>query len=211
MAATLADLETERHDRILNAALKEFTQQGYDNASTNVIAREAGFSKSLMFHYAGSKQNLFISVYEFFTDLMQKEYFALMNYKEKDIFKRLRQSYLLQIDLIKRYPFILDVKKLEQSALLYEKFDKGVKKRVRGSMDCYEKIWNGIDITKFKKGLNMEKSKELIFWANIGFTDKILKETLLRNGTGQSYSFNKKIVLTRLDQYFDELKKLFYK
>ena len=47
----LLELDTQRRDAILNAALKEFSSQGYDNASTNVIAKEAGISKALMFHY----------------------------------------------------------------------------------------------------------------------------------------------------------------
>lgn len=100
--ASLFDLDAQRRDAILNAALRKFSAQGYDNASTNVIAREAGISKALMFHYVSSKQELFFTVYDFFSDLMEKEYFELMNYNEKDIFGRLRQSYTLQIALLKK-------------------------------------------------------------------------------------------------------------
>lgn len=60
MATKLLNLETERRDSILNAALKEFVLQGYDNASTNVIAKEAAISKALMFHYVSSKQEFFL-------------------------------------------------------------------------------------------------------------------------------------------------------
>lgn len=88
-----------RRDAILNAALKEFILQRYDKASTNVIAKEAGIFKMLMFHYISSKQELFLQVYNYFDDLMKREYFELMNYEEKDIFNRLRQSYTLQINL----------------------------------------------------------------------------------------------------------------
>ena len=40
--------KAQRRDAILNAALKEFALRGYDDASTNVIAREAGISKALI-------------------------------------------------------------------------------------------------------------------------------------------------------------------
>ena len=50
MSAKLLNLEPGRRDAILNAALKEFILEGYDKASTNVIAKEAGISKALMFH-----------------------------------------------------------------------------------------------------------------------------------------------------------------
>ena len=64
MSAKLLNLEPGRRDAILNAALKEFVLEGYDKASTNVIAKEAGISKALMFHYVSSKQELFFWVYD---------------------------------------------------------------------------------------------------------------------------------------------------
>jgi len=74
----LLDLDASRRDALLNAALKEFSIQGYDNASTNVIAKEAGISKALMFHYVSSKQELFFWVYDYFDNLMKKEYFEIL-------------------------------------------------------------------------------------------------------------------------------------
>lgn len=59
------------------------------SASTNVIAKEAGISKALMFHYINSKQELFLFVYDYFTELLDKEYFMKMDFSEKDIFDRL--------------------------------------------------------------------------------------------------------------------------
>ena len=109
---TLLELDAQRRDAILNAALKEFAVRGYDNASTNVIAKEAGISKALMFHYVSSKQELFLVVYDFFSDLMKQEYFELMNYEERDIFNKLHQSYVLQIALIQKYPWITEFSKL---------------------------------------------------------------------------------------------------
>ena len=34
-------LKPEKQERILNAAIKEFSQKGYENASTNEIVKEA--------------------------------------------------------------------------------------------------------------------------------------------------------------------------
>ena len=61
MPIKLLDLEPQRRDAILNAALKEFAVQGYDNASTNVIAKNAGISKALMFHYVAISRSYFLS------------------------------------------------------------------------------------------------------------------------------------------------------
>ena len=108
----LLELDSERKNAILNAALKEFTSCGYENASTNRIAKEAGISKALMFHYISNKKELFLTVYDFFTDLLQRQYYDLIDYSEKDIFRKLRQSYLLQLNLLQKYPWILEYNKL---------------------------------------------------------------------------------------------------
>src|SRR5690625_3469620 len=94
MQLKILNTEPKKRDVILNAALKEFSLKGFDNASTNVIAKEAGISKGLMFHYINSKKDLFLFLYDYCADRINKEYIDLMNFNEKDIFKRLRKSYI---------------------------------------------------------------------------------------------------------------------
>lgn len=200
----LLELAPERRDAILNAALKEFSSQGYDNASTNVIAKEAGISKALMFHYVSSKQELFFVVYDYFANLMEKEYFELMNYDEKDIFARLRQSYILQIRLLEKYPWITEFNKLTHTTNSDE-IDKELENRVQ-HLNCYPNLFDKIDETKFRKGLDIEKCKQFILWANIGFTNQLLNE--LRN-TDINH-VNSEIIIEKLDGYFEELRKVFY-
>lgn len=202
--AKLLELDTQRRDAILNAALKEFSLQGYDNASTNVIAKEAGISKALMFHYVGGKQELFLVVYDFFSDLMEKEYFQVMNYDEKDIFDRLRQSYALQISLLKKYPWITEISNLSQITNS-EEINKELKKR-KEHTSCYPKLFDGIDTTKFRQGLDIEICKQFILWTNIGFTNQLLEEIR----ADENKEINPNILLKKLDEYFVELKKVFY-
>lgn len=200
----LYDLDSERRDAILNAALKEFSIQGYDNASTNIIAKEAGISKALMFHYVSSKQELFLVVYDYFSDLMEKEYFKLMNYDEKDIFDRLRQSYVLQIALLEKYPWITEFSKLSRITNSNEINMELEKRKMLTS--CYPKLFDEIDETKFRKGLDIELCKQFILWANIGFTNQILDKIR----SAETNIINSDILLKELDKYFDELRKVFY-
>jgi len=204
MLTKLLDLHPQRRDAILNAALKEFSTQGYDNASTNIIAKEAGISKALMFHYVSSKQELFLVVYDYFSDLMKKEYFELMNYDEKDIFYRLRQSYLLQIKLFEKYPWISEFNKLSRTTNSHQ-VNEELQNRIQHS-SCYPKLFDEIDETKFRKGLDIEKCKEFIFWANIGFTNQLLDE--IRSAETNAVNFE--MIIKKLDGYFDELRKVFY-
>ncbi len=45
--------------KILQAAKTVFTRKGYDGASMQAIAREAGINKALLHYYCRSKDNLF--------------------------------------------------------------------------------------------------------------------------------------------------------
>jgi TetR/AcrR family transcriptional regulator len=89
MFAKFLNLDQERRDAILNAALKEFARKGFDKASTNVIAREAGISKPLLFHYVKNKRDFFLFLYDYCLELLEREYFSQIDLEEKDIFERL--------------------------------------------------------------------------------------------------------------------------
>lgn len=206
MSTKLLNIETQRRDDILNAALKQFAISGFDNASTNIIAKEAGISKALMFHYVKSKQELFLYVYDYFTELLDKEYFSKMDFSEGDIFKRFRQSYLLQIDLIKQYPWIFEFSKLTHSTSSDE-LNKAIEERVnKRQPSCDHDLFDGIDLSKFKAGLDMEKCKNIILWTNIGFSNQILDK--IKNSDPQKLDYEQ--IVTSLDDYLNELSKLFY-
>jgi len=206
MPIKLLDLEPQRRDAILNAALNEFVLRGFDNASTNVIAKDAGISKALMFHYVNNKQELFLCVYDYFTELLNKEYFMKMNFKETDIFERLRQSYLLQIELLKQYPWIFEFNKLS-SPTNSDEVNKELENRSnKKQSSCDHQIFDMIDVSKFRLGLDIEKCKQFILWANIGFTNQILED--IRKSEASSLDYER--IVSTLDEYFDELRKVFY-
>ncbi len=206
MSIKLLDLDPQRRDAILNAALKEFALQGYDNASTNVIAKNAGISKALMFHYVSSKQELFFVVYDYFSELIKREYFELMDYGEKDIFEKLRKSYLLQLKLSEKYPWVLEFGRLSHVTNSNE-VNSELEIRTRKDQEsCYPKLFDGIDESRFRKGLDIEKCKQIIFWSNIGFANEVLEG--MRNGDSASLDYD--MIVLKLEEYFVELRKIFY-
>lgn len=206
MLSKILILESKRRDAILNAALKEFATKGFDEASTNVIAKESGISKGLMFHYVNSKKDLFLFLYDYCTDMINKEYFDLMNFNEKDIFERLRQSYLLQLELLQKHPWIFEFNKI--TATKSDEINKELEERLKGKQSlCYETMFGLIDESKFREGLDIERCKQFIFWANIGFTNQILED--IRNSEINELDYDK--IIAKLDGYLDELRNIFYK
>ena len=204
---SIMNLESKRRDAIVNAALKEFATKGYDDASTNVIAKESGMSKGLMFHYVNNKKDLFLFLYDYCTDMINKEYLDLMHFNEKDIFERLRQSYLLQIELLQKHPWIFEFNKTT-AITKSDEINKELEERLKGKQSlCYETMFGFIDESKFREGLDIQKCKQLIFWMNTGFTNQILEN--IRNSEIAELDYDK--IVAQLDGFFNELRKLFYK
>jgi AcrR family transcriptional regulator len=54
----------ERRRQLLEAGMRVFTERSYDTVSMSDIAREAGISKGLLYHYFSSKQDLFRATLE---------------------------------------------------------------------------------------------------------------------------------------------------
>ena len=53
----------DKKDHILDVAEKIFSEQGFDGASTRMISGEAGVNMAMLNYYFGSKEGLFLSVF----------------------------------------------------------------------------------------------------------------------------------------------------
>lgn len=202
----IESLEEERRLLLINAALKEFSIKGYDKASTNNIAKEAGLSKALMFHYVKNKEALFLYLVDYCTNQINKEYTEKMNEGEKDIFKRLRRSYVLQISLRKTYPWIFEFNDLADQTKS-PVINETLKKKTEQGAGCFENLFQAIDESKFREGLPVERYKELIFWSNVGFTEQLLLK--IRDTKRESIDYDE--VIEEIDAYFSDLRALFYR
>ena len=63
------DIKSDKQERIINAAIKVFAENGYKKASTDVIVKEAEISKGLLFHYFTNK----IGLYEYIVEKCKEE------------------------------------------------------------------------------------------------------------------------------------------
>lgn len=67
------NLNEEKKERIINAAMIEFATYGYENSSTNRIVKECGISKGSLFKYFKSKEELYFYLIEIIFAEMSKE------------------------------------------------------------------------------------------------------------------------------------------
>ena len=98
------DLKKEKQDRIINAALKVFAENGYRHCSTDDIVHEAGISKGLLFHYFGSKMNLYEFLYDYCVKFLSMELKSSISADEKDYFTLMQNAELAKKNVLRSYP-----------------------------------------------------------------------------------------------------------
>jgi AcrR family transcriptional regulator len=56
--------KTDKKDHILDVAERVFAEQGYDGASTRMISGEAGVNMAMLNYYFGSKEGVFLAIFD---------------------------------------------------------------------------------------------------------------------------------------------------
>lgn len=152
------NLDKEKQDRIINAAIKEFAQKGYDHASTNEIVKVAGISKGLLFHYFGNKKQMFLFLFDHCYELIADHFYQKIDLTEKDFFTRIRQAVIIKMELLKTYPDLfkfIEEAYLEDSPEVKMEVDKKIKELNEVNLG---KVYEGIDFSKFRNDMDIKRS-----------------------------------------------------
>ncbi len=67
-------LDNSKKDKIVQASIEEFSEHGFEKANTDRISQRGEVSKGLIFHYFGSKENLFMTAMNKCIDDALKEF-----------------------------------------------------------------------------------------------------------------------------------------
>ncbi|MCE5336216.1 MAG: TetR/AcrR family transcriptional regulator [Desulfobacteraceae bacterium] len=104
---TFNKLEESKKNKILDAAVDEFSLHGFRQASVNRMVERVGMAKGSLFQYFGSKEGLFQVIFQHAVELVR---LSLRQVKretsEADFFERIRQSTLAGIRFIQKHPRI---------------------------------------------------------------------------------------------------------
>jgi AcrR family transcriptional regulator len=99
--ATRTRLQTdERREQLLRAGLEFFGTRPYGDVSTAEIAREAGVSHGLLFHYFGDKRRYYFEVLRWIADELVS---AQSAEGEASAWERLQVKLAAQVDFADRY------------------------------------------------------------------------------------------------------------
>ncbi len=191
------DLKKEKQDRMINAALKVFAENGYGHASTDEIVREAGISKGLLFHYFISKLGLYSFTYDYSVRYMMLELMSGVSKDETDFFTLIDQIRFSQLQVMKNYPYMLlflDKSKYEDvSEALVETEDK--RSILPG---WYDETLSRADDTAFRNEIDVMKLRQIIDFTASGLMAEHFADS----------SFQPEIYYEEMGQYLQMLKKI---
>jgi AcrR family transcriptional regulator len=107
---TFLNLPEAKQAKIIDAALAEFADKGYPQASVNVIVGRSGIAKGSIYQYFKDKKGIFLYLFEFGVAMVRR---TLLEVKEataeEDFFTRLEKSLMAGVEFIRLHPRIYGI------------------------------------------------------------------------------------------------------
>ena len=159
--------DNEKKERVLFAAWEVFARFGYEKTSVHDIAEAAGVSKSVVFKYYESKENLYRTAFRVASDEIARAdaEAASAAAEPDDVFSALRKTVDARMRLFARAPYVYsfsytaayDTAELPRRLVNEEFAKRGVTKPDAERYRC------------IRKDVSPQRAKEMIFWISQGF------------------------------------------
>ena len=174
-------LEKEKQNKIINAACEVFARHGFKKGSMKDIAGMAGISKSVLFKYFSTKQNLYRMVFGLASDSIREadNLARAQAERDSDMFSLMRRSAKTRLSLFKKYPWIY---KFSYTAAFDG--DPFVRELVKMELENYRQAnskngqMNSQGVPDDFKGLREDIptaiSRQIILWISQGYLEERL-------------------------------------
>ncbi|WP_238446444.1 TetR/AcrR family transcriptional regulator [Desulforamulus ruminis] len=187
----------DKKQRIIRAAMEHFAKNGYKKATMDEIVAAADISKGLIFHYFGSKKKLYLYLYEFAYGLVYDR--VVKSFEREDLFERIRESEQIKLAVVSEYPYVLDFLlsvRRETDESLREEISRV---KVESFPPWKETFLPGLDASKLREGIDLEKVIKIISWTTNGLLSEHKDDFVLED------------VFAEMDEYLNLMRKAFYK
>lgn len=188
-------LSEEKRRTILNSAFTCFGKDGYKKTAMSEIAGLANISKASLFHYFGTKKNLFFYLFGFSCN----EILAKLKSGTEDFFECVELSMRLKMEVTDKYPSMFGF----LNSLAYEN-DTSIITELQNTYGDAINEWTttlfvNVDWSRFLPEIDKEKAYNLVNWISDGYA--------------KSYSGKKdhKTTITELKSYLDLIRRSTYK
>lgn len=195
------ELDSEKQERILDAALKEFAEYGYENGSTNRIVKNCGISKGSLFKYFENKEDLYFYLIDTVSAEMAEETRVDIGKLSKDLYERVIEYSVTEISWYVTNPvkgrFMIGIASETGSDIGRKIIERYGEK----STDIYETLLKGVDMS----GLHSRRKEitDILRWVLMGFNNSFLMSIA---GSSDDIETLKKSYLKQLKTHLKVLK-----
>jgi AcrR family transcriptional regulator len=167
-------LPPEKQETIIQAALDEFVEYGYDMASTNRIVERAGIAKGTLFKYFSSKEELFFYIHDRIADKIRPQIYIMDEEIPEGLFEALKIVTLRKATIRYRYPkeYSLVLQMVQNTS--HPVYRKLLEKFTGQSMDYYAWMAQRVDISNLRPDVTREEAFRLVGWTLRGMEDYFL-------------------------------------
>lgn len=159
-------LPPERQDLIRNSAMLEFGDNTFKKTSADSIAKRAGVSKGLLFHYFKDKRELYAYLFQYAIDMcmeaFNRQVERMTYFGETDFFAALERGHKVKMDMVRRMPGLFRF----VMRAYYER-DSVLSPRLRRKLDdvlaqSTDSFLARMDLHKFKDGVDPRQVVRLL-------------------------------------------------
>ncbi|WP_246289268.1 TetR/AcrR family transcriptional regulator, partial [Bacillus haikouensis] len=200
------NLNIDKQERIINAAMQEFVKAGFEKASTNEIVKEAQISKGSLFNYFRNKKDLYIFLIENAVNILEQIYDQI-DLNERDLFERLNQVGFIKLNIQKKYPLVFDFLKsirTEEAVEVKEEIDQLIGNWLD---DGLKRLYQNLDWSKFREDVDPEKAVQILNWTMVGFAEQQISKL----GTFKNVESIGGDIFNEWKSYAEILKRSFYR
>ena len=198
-------LPEKRQDLIRSSAMLEFGENTFKKTSADAIAKRAGVSKGLLFHYFKDKRELYAYLFQYAIDACMEAFNRQMErmsyFGETDFFAALERGHKIKMDMVRRMPglfrFVMRAY-YERDSLLSPHLRKGLNSLLEStSRDFLARM----DLYKFKEDIDP--------WEVIRLLTLTAEGMMARTGADTAEEIE--TLFQEYKKYADMLKRQFYK
>ncbi len=180
----LAKLPQDKRQKILDASIREFAENGYEKASTNAIVKEAGIAKGLLFHYFGNKKELYLYVLDYCIEHYVDYFLRNLGDLPADLLDRLMAWGTLKVKMLSEDPLIyrMSVSTIEGvTAEIKSELMQRYAKQTERLMPVFLK---GMDFSGLREGLDPQEAIQFVLLVLNSVSEKFLASSRARPDRG---------------------------
>lgn len=207
--ANFERIPAEEQERILNACIQEFAENGYALASTNAIVKRAGIPKGTLFYYFGSKKDLYLYVFDHAVASFVRAFDRLAGELPADLFERLLHRGQARMQFVIAHPRLYQ---LFFNAFLNTPDEIQAEMAPRYAeyaTASRERLMDGLELTRFREDVDVEAAIELVYLVIEGIFNRY--QPALRQASPETSLELVERITAETRSYFELLKKGLYK